>query len=596
MPGRGRIRWAALIVALLALVAAGAWFALDAERGTAVPPDPVISFPGPGARAASPETQISLRGLPARRLGSIEVEGSESGQHEGTLEPHSDGRGASFVPDEPFSPGEEVSVSTDLTVGGSRNGDFTFDVARPAPAPKPVVEPPRGKGDVQNFRSRLDLAPPAVTVTQRSPEAGAGSVFLAPKRGRGQDGLMILDNRGKLVWWRAMAPEGKQAADFRAQRYGGRPVLTWWEGGTNIGTGFGEGVILDQSYREVLRVRTGNGYRAGLHEFLLTPRGTALMVIYSFVRADLSSVGGPEDGAVLDGVIQEIDLQTGLVVFEWHTLDHIRLGESRWPLPEQPGQAHDYVHLNSIAVDMDGDLLLSGRHTWALYKIDRETGSVVWRLGGKRSDFELGPGADFAFQHDARRRDDGAITLFDNAAGPPATREASRVIALRVDEEARTAELLSEFEHPAGGLSENQGNAQPLPNGHLLVGWGAQPFVTEHARDGRVVWGARIADGNDNYRAYRGRWTGRPATRPAAVAERRDGAVVVTASWNGATEVARWELMAGDSRDALRPAGSVAKRGFETPLRARRPARWYAARAIDARGAVLGSSEPVRAP
>jgi hypothetical protein len=421
-------------------------------------------------------------------------------------------------------------------------------------------------------------------------------VFLAPKRGQGQDGLMILDNRGKLVWWRGMEPEGKQAADFRVQRYGGRPVLTWWEGGTNIGTGFGEGVILDQSYREVLRVRTGNGYRAGLHEFLLTPRGTALMIMYSFVRADLTAVGGPENGSVLDGVVQEIDLQTGLVMFEWHTLDHIGLQESRWPLPDQAGFAYDYVHLNSIGVDNDGDLLLSGRHTWAVYKVDRDTGSVVWRLGGKRSDFRMGPEAGFAFQHDVRRREDGAITLFDNAAGPPATREASRVIALDVDEEARTTELLSQFEHPQNGISENQANAQNLAGGHTLVGWGAQPFVTEHARDGHVVWEAQLAEGNDNYRAYRERWAGRPATRPAAMAERIGGEVVVTASWNGATEVARWELLAGNSRDALRPAGSVPKRGFETPLRVREPARWLAARAIDARGAVLGSSEPVRAP
>jgi hypothetical protein len=111
-----------------------------------------------------------------------------------------------------------------------------------------------------------------------------------------------------------------------------------------------------------------------------------------------------------------------------------------------------------------------------------------------------------------------------------------------------------------------------------------------------VVFSGRLAEGNDNYRAYRGAWTGRPATPPDAVAERRGGAVVVTASWNGATEVARWELLAGaDPRD-LRPAGSTPKRGFETQIRVREDAEWLAARAIDARGAVLGTSEPLRAP
>ena len=582
---------------LVLACAVGAWLVLEPDRGAAVPPDPVTAFPGPDARAASAATQISLRGLPARRLGEIEVSGAETGDHPGRLEPHSDGFGASFLPDQPFEPGEEVTVESELSIRGARDGDFSFTVARPAAgAPKPVVEPARGKGRVQRLRSRPDLEVPAVTIDRRAAGVTPGSIFLAPKRGQGSDGPMILDNRGKLVWAHPLAPEGQQATDFRVQRYGGRPVLTWWEGGTNIGTGFGEGVVLDQSYREVLRVPAGNGYQADLHEFLLTPRGTALLVVYSFVEADLSSVGGPEDGSVLDGIVQEIDLQTGLVTFEWHTLDHIGLDESRWPLPEKPGAAYDYAHLNSAGIDQDGDLLLSGRHSWAIYKVDRETGSVIWRLGGKRSDFDLGPGAEFAFQHDVRRREDGAITLFDNAAGPPETREASRVLALTLDHEAWTAKVAGQIEHPDHVLADSQGGAQNLPNGHTFVGWGSQPLFTEHGRDGRVLLAGRLAKGNDNYRAYRGRWTGRPTEPPAAVAERRDGRVVVTASWNGATQVARWQALAGPTRGALRPAASAARRGFETPVTVDRPARWVAARALDARGAVLGTSEPVRAP
>jgi hypothetical protein len=574
------MRLVAALAALVALAVAGAIVFVD--RGRAVPPDPVSAFPGPGDGFAAPATQVSLRGLPQHRLGEIEVEGSESGRHDGRLEAHSDGQGASFVADEPFAPGERVTVRTDLTVRGTRDGDFEFTVARPARDPGPVVEPPRGNGEVQRFRTRPDLRPPALEATGR---LGGGYVFLGPKRGRGQDGAMIADGRGKLVWWHPM-PRDRQVLDFRAQRYGGRPVLTWWEGGTNVGVGWGEGVILDQAYNEVLRVKTGNGYEADLHEFLLTPRGTALMVVYPFVQH--------ESGPVIDGVVQEIDLRTGLVLFEWHSLDHVALDESRWP--KQEGAPFDYVHLNSVGEDADGDLLVSGRHSWAVYKVDRETGDVVWRLGGKQSDFELPPDARFAFQHDARRRADGAITLFDNAAGPPETREASRVIALELDEEAGTARLADRVEHPARDISDSQGNAQTLPNGNTFVGWGSQPFFTEHGPDGRVLFSGRLAEGNDNYRAYRGRWTGRPATRPDAVAERRGGAVVVTASWNGATEVARWELLAGADSGSLRPAGSTPKRGFETPLRVREDAGWLAARAIDARGAVLGTSEPVRAP
>ncbi|MGH2949063.1 MAG: arylsulfotransferase family protein, partial [Solirubrobacteraceae bacterium] len=513
------------IAGLILLLAAGMALALVLlpDRGTADQLQPVNAFPGPGDGYASPSTQISLRGRPAHRLGDVEVSGSESGDHAGRLESHSDGQGASFVPDAPFEPGEEVTVRTGLAVRGSDDGEYRFTVARPAAGPKPVVEKPRGDGAIQRFRSEPELQVPAIEVTTRTRAASPGYVFLAPKRGQGKDGLAIVDTRGKLVWARGLSPEGQQAADFRVQRYGGRPVLTWWEGGTNIGTGFGEGVIVDQSYNEVLRVPAGNGYVMDLHEFLLTPRGTALVVIYSFVEADLSPVGGPEDGSVLDGVVQEIDLQTGLVMFEWHTMDHIALDESRQPLPEEEGAPYDYVHLNSVGMDDDGGLLLSGRHSWAVYKVARDTGAIVWRLGGKRSDFELGPDAEFAFQHDVRRREDGAITLFDNAAGPPETREASRAMALELDGETGTARVVDQIEHPDGIIADSQGSAQNLSGGRTFVGWGSQPFFTEHAPDGRVLLAGRLAKGNDNYRAYRGRWTGRPATDPAAVAHEVGG-------------------------------------------------------------------------
>jgi hypothetical protein len=446
---------------------------------------------------------------------------------------------------------------------------------------------------VQRYRSEPELDPPVVTIDQRSPERTPGYTFMAPKRGKGLDGPMIVDDRGKLVWVRRV-PANTQAMGFRPQRFEGRPVLTWWEGITNIGVGFGEGVVLDQSYREVMRVRAGNGYRAGIHEFLLTPRGTALLSIYSFIERDLSSVGGPEKGVVIDGVVQEVDLRTGLVMFEWHSLDHVGLEEARWPVPKEEGMPFDYVHLNSVGVDDDGDLLISARHTWAVYKVDRATGAVRWRLGGKRSDFRFEGDARFAFQHDARRRPDGAITLFDNAAGPPATRKASRALALELDTDAKTARVAAQREHPARLLSDSQGNAQNLDGGNVFVGWGSQPAFTEFAADGRVLLAGRIAKGNDNYRAYRERWTGRPDTEPKVAAERAGtGQVRLYASWNGATEVARWQVLAGDSPDSLRPVGGAARRGFETAVAVPGRARYFAARAFDADGRALGRSRAV---
>jgi hypothetical protein len=572
------------------VIAAGAVFALLTARGTAVPPDPVTVSPAPGTVTAPPRTQISLRGLPAGRLGDIEVEGAQSGRHRGRLLAHSDDQGASFVPDEPFEPGERVTVRTGATVVGAEEGDFAFTVSRPARAPGPRVEPPRPGGTVQRFRTRPDLQPPAITVTKGSREPGY--VFLAPKRGRGADGPVIVDRRGKVVWAHE-APEGEQALDFRVQRYQGKPVLTWWEGGLNIGVGWGDGVVYDESYREILRVRAGNGYQADLHEFLLTDRGTALMIIYDYVQRDLSAAGGPERGVVIDGVVQEIDLRTGLVRFEWHSLDHIGLDESRWPKPEKPGMPWDYVHLNSVGLDDDGDLLVSGRHSWGVYKVDSQTGEVQWRLGGTDSDFELDRAARFAFQHDVRRREDGALTMFDNAAGPPETREASRAIALELDTDGMTARLADAIEHPQHLLSDSQGNADNLPDGGTFVGWGSQPAFTEHAADGSVVFSGRIAPGNDNYRAHLGEWTGRPADKPAVAVEPAGGRLRVYASWNGATEVARWEVLTGEDAESLSPAGAAPRRGFETAVVVPGGASSVAARALDASGRELGVSEPV---
>ena len=181
---------------------------------------------------------------------------------------------------------------------------------------------------------------------------------------------MIVDNQGQVVWFRRVKTV---AINFRRQRFAGQPVLTWWEGAiTSIGTGRGENLIVDAGYRTVARVGAGNGYQADVHEFLLTAKGTALITVYDEKTVDLS---------------QEVDVKSGKVLFEWHSLDHIPLTDSYSPLLDP----FDYFHVNSIDVDLDGNLLLSARNTSAVYKIDRASGEVMWTLGGRSSDFELGP-------------------------------------------------------------------------------------------------------------------------------------------------------------------------------------------------------------
>ena len=381
--------------------------------------------------------------------------------------------------------------------------------------PLPGVSPVLPKG-VWAFRSRPDLAPAAAEVTGRTSGTAPSYVFLALKEGAGEHGPMILDDRGQLVWFEKYIT----ARDFKVQRYRGRPVLTWWEGSIVFGHGVGEYVIFDDSYREIARVRAGNGFRGDLHEFLITPEDTALLTAYAEVPADLSSAGGREYGAAWEGIFQEVDIETGEVLLEWHSLEHVGVDESYVLPPEDPAYGYDYFHINSIDVDHDGNLLVSARNTWAVYKIDRESGGVLWRLGGKKSDFEMGDDTRTAFQHDARRHEDGTITIFDNGAHPQ-VHEQSRAILLRLDEEEMSATLLREYASPEKILSISQGNAQLLSNGNVFVGWGSAPFLSEFSPDGEMLLNAGFPPECESYRAFRFSWSGHPTDDPALVAKQR---------------------------------------------------------------------------
>ena len=159
------------------------------------------------------------------------------------------------------------------------------------------------------------------------------------------------------------AAQGLVGDQHRHRALPRRPALSWWEGKIIApGYGQGEAVIVDSAYRELTRVRAGNGARMDMHELQITPEGTALFFCYPrVVAADLSPMGGPAKGRVLESVFQELDLRSGRVLLEWRSLDHIPLADSYKP----PADPWDYVHLNSIRVAPDGNLLVSARHTWA---------------------------------------------------------------------------------------------------------------------------------------------------------------------------------------------------------------------------------------
>ena len=458
--------------------------------------------------------------------------------------------------------------------------------------------PLKPNGGAWAFRSRPDLVPPAVSIARRSERTAPGYVFVAPKNGPGetgpgQRGPMIVDNEGRPVWFRPLREDGVDAMDFKVQRYEGRPVLTWWQG-LHTAYGLGEFALLDGSYEEVTRVRAGGGYEADLHELLITPADTALMTIYEPVPQDLSSLGGSANGVTAEGIVQEVDIETGEVLFEWHSLDHVGIEESYFPPPEDPAEPFDYFHINSIDVDTDGNLLVSARKTSAAYKIDRRSGGILWRLEGKRSDFRLDPGARTRYQHDARRRPDGTLTIFDN--GEEGESEVSRAVVVRPDEAAMSVGLVREYVHAGRRLCVTQGNAQTLPNGNAFVGWGSEPGFSEFHADGELLFDANFTAGVESYRAFRFPWVGVPAEGPAVAAEPgpSPGEISVHASWNGATEVASWGILVGPSPDRMRTLGLASRSGFETSVAARTVGPYVGVEALDRRGRTLGRSAAVR--
>jgi hypothetical protein len=602
MWSRGLRAAATLAAAAFLCVLAAASFS-----GCASPPaaSALVVLPFPGTPTASPQAQIAFPTLETGDIRSVTVRGSQSGRHTGSLNALPGGDGCAFAPDIAFVPGESVTVDVVLAsaaagtaVGkpGATAINFVFDVAA---SPESVASTtttttgsasPPAQPATWTFRSQPDLHPPVMTVSTPNLDQSS-SLVLVDAQFAPQSGAMILDADGNLVWFRPM-PAGTLAMDLQVQTYQGNPVLTWWQGTVvSSGHGLGEGVIMSSSYQPVAEVHAADGYQADLHEFKITSRDSALITAYDTVRGDLTSVGGKADANVLDSVVQEIDIQTGRLLWEWHALGHVPASASYVGPPADASLPYDYFHINSIQELPSGDLLISARNTWAVYCVDRATGAIKWQLGGKSSSFTMGPGTQFEWQHDARMQTDGTITLFDDAASPK-EEDQSRAIRIQLDMAAMKATLVSSYAHTPSLLAGSQGSMQVLPNGNVFVGWGDKPSFTEFAPDGSVVFDAAFPAPIQSYRAYRSDWSGRPTEPPSvSISPGSGNQLTVYASWNGATDVASWRVLAGSSPNNTTQLIATARtQGFETAIPVTTSLGYLTIRAIDSAGRPIGTT------
>jgi hypothetical protein len=569
-----------------------------AEHSAALPGSNLDVSPAPNTGTANPATQISFLGAPAAAIRDLAVMGARSGAHAGTLRGFSQGDGASFTPRTPFAQGERVSVQATVGTGsGSRQVAFQFRVDSPYPTDqiKEFPAPPASPADSQSFYSQPGMQAPIMAVTTPDRDPTAGDIFTTNGPGPGQYGALIYAPDGRLIWFEKLSG-GATAENLSVQSYRGRRVLTWWKGRVlSLGFGQGEDIVMDSSYRTIATVRGGNGLPADLHDFQLAPDGVAYITAYNPILCDLSSIEGSTHGAIVDNAIQAIDIGTGLVRWEWHSLDHIGAAESEVEV-SKGSTPWDYFHLNSIDAGADGKLLISARSTWTGYQLEGGSGKVLWRLGGNRSSFKMGPGTTMAWQHDARLLKNAQVAVFDDGSNPPIHSQ-SRAIRIRLDLRNHRATLAASYTHRNPPLlAASQGNAQTLSSGNTLVGYGGVPAISEYGEDGSLLFDAHQPYDTSFYRAFRFPWNGRPLSPPSILANfnNTEEETIVHASWNGATDVASWRVLGGEAPGSLSPQATIVSRGFETATTLPRKYAYAAVQALDAAGHVIGASPATR--
>jgi hypothetical protein len=342
---------------------------------------------------------------------------------------------------------------------------------------------------------------------------GSGDIFITPRAGGrfGSGGLEILSRTGKVLWSKAIR-SGDTAANFRPQTLSGRTVLTYWVGRGFGGQGGGTDYILNRDYQEIATVKAGDGLPTSGLDFLITPQNTALVLTSKQATADLTSIGGSAHQKVIDDIVQEINIATGKVLWQWNAADHVPYSQSEAPLPKSTGTAWDWFYINALNFGPNGTLLINARLAWTVYDVNRATGNIEWQLGGKDSTFSLAKapgqtlddvGEIFANQHDPTYIGHDTLTVFDNE-GPAYSH--ARTVTIKLNFATRTATLERSNAQPAGRTAGFEGSAQTLPNGDQFVDWGTLPDISEYSPNGKLLFNARLT-GGISYRGYLLPWS-----------------------------------------------------------------------------------------
>jgi EmrB/QacA subfamily drug resistance transporter len=501
------------------------------------------------------------------------------------------------------SPGpaaRRLAVAIGVVVVAFIAGNLVFGHSRGAPLGAYTTH------NSYSFITEPSLHPPLITTDQTTAtsQLAPGYIFTANFYDlnnppiQGQSGPLILSNSLAPVWFKPV-PTSVVASNLSLQTFDGQPALAWWQGRvTNTGsTESGEDVVVNNHYQTVATLRGKDGWKLTLHEFVISG-DDAWVTANKDIPLDLSKYGGAYNGAVDDSAVQEYNLKTGKLLYSWDAIakNHIPLSDSYASLPTN-GFPWDAYHVNSVDLVGNASFLVSMRDTWAAYLVDIKTGQIQWILGGKHSSFKLGPGADFQWQHDVVLQPGGVVTMFDDhccqltggGTYVPAT-QASRALVLKLDQKTHTATLAAHYGDSFGLNSDYMGDTQPLGNGNVFVGWGSARYFTEFSHSGTPLLDGVLPGPDLSYRAMLEQWVGRPLYPPLGAARVSGAKTTVYASWNGATQVASWRVLAGPSATALAVVANRAKSGFETAVPLLGDYKSFKVEALSAGHRVLGTS------
>ena len=493
---------------------------------------------------------------------SMKVVGSMSGLHEGRWITADDSRTIIFKPDRGFKPGETVVVSFDLEADGEKmiythrfeiasrivgyRSDY-FEQMGSVADDLPIEMDGRNSLMFQSKEKKgvslaemypLPLDFPRMEITVCGNPAD-GKLFLASIPDRSDTlpvcYMMILENNGFPAFFRKARG---QAFDFKKQRNGLLSYMLRKAGPDYYYT-------MDNTYTVVDSYTTQGGYNLDMHDFQIMPNGHVLMIGDDRQIMDLSQIvaGGDTAAVVVGSVIQELDNSKNLV-FQWRTSDFFNITDAVIDLTRKVVR---YSHVNAIEIDHDGNIMISSRNQSEVTKIDRDTGQIIWRMGGNNNEFTLeGDTQWFSCQHDIRRLATGNVTVYNN--GNQNNPIESRAVEYALDETNMIATVVWEYRNDPPIYARAMGSARRLPGGNTLIGWGRSPAadVTEVHPDGTIALELTFLNKVNTYRVFRYPWEG-VAAEPCAWADTTGGELRLHFTKFGDRDVSSYDVYRGTS-------------------------------------------------